>query len=204
MDAMNAQPAAARETTGAVADSVATLGRSRGWTIAFGVVTLAAGVLVLTWPGQTVLVLAWLIGVQLLISGVFRLVASFSAPQSRALLAVAGVLAIVVGILVLRHPLQTVAVLVLLLGLYWVVSGTVEIVHAFSGQMSSRGWAFALGGISVVAGIVLLTFPVSSAATLALLVGLLLVVYGGATIGRGLVGGGIPVPDAPEPEAVAT
>jgi uncharacterized membrane protein HdeD (DUF308 family) len=201
---MNAQPAAARDTADTVADSVAALGRSRGWTIAFGVVTLAAGVLVLTWPGQTVLVLAWLIGAQLLISGIFRLVASFSAPESRALLAVAGVLAIVVGILVLRHPLQTVAVLVLLLGLYWVVSGTVEIVHAVSGRVSSRGWVFALGGISVVAGIVLLTFPVSSVATLAVLVGFLLVVYGGATIGRGLVGGSIPVPRAPEPGVVAT
>ena len=81
-------------------------------------------------PGQTVLVLAWLVGLQLMVSGVFRLVASFSASESRALLAVAGVLAIVVGILVLRHPLQTVAVLALLLGLYWAISGAIEIVHA--------------------------------------------------------------------------
>lgn len=168
-----------------------TLGRSRGWTITFGVLTLIIGLLVLFWPGKTVLVLAVLFGIQLLVAGVFRLVASIAVSHAetstRVLFALLGVLSIIVGILVLREPGQTVVVLGLLLGLVWTVGGVIEIFHGFTGEAGSgRGWHIAGGLLSVIAGIIVLAYPAASLATLAWVMGVLLVFYGAIAIGRGI------------------
>lgn len=52
------------------------LGRAWGWFALFGVVAVAAGIIALVWPGPTLLVLAVVFGVQLVVSGIFRLVAA--------------------------------------------------------------------------------------------------------------------------------
>ena len=61
------------------ADVLASIGRHWGWIMAFGVLTLLAGVAVLAWPGRTLVVIAVLFGVQLIVTGIFRFVAAFAA-----------------------------------------------------------------------------------------------------------------------------
>lgn len=166
--------------------TVAALGRSRGWAIAFGAVTVVIGVLVMIWPGATVLAVAILFGIQLLVGGIFRLVTAISTSEaetsSRVLFAVIGILSIIAGILCLRAPFQTVAVLALILGLMWVVGGVVEIFHAFGPQVHGRGWAVTSGVVGVLAGVIVLVYPISSLLTLTWLFGILLVVLGVVTI----------------------
>ena len=58
---------------------LASVGRHWGWIMAFGVLTLLAGVAVLAWPGRTLVVIAVLFGVQLIVTGIFRFVAAFAA-----------------------------------------------------------------------------------------------------------------------------
>ena len=60
------------------ADILASLGRHWGWVLAYGIITLLAGVAVLAWPGVTLLVVAVLLGVQLIVSGIFRFVAALA------------------------------------------------------------------------------------------------------------------------------
>ncbi len=60
------------------ADVLAGVGRHWGWVLAFGIVTLLAGILALAWPGRTVVVLAVLFGVQLVVVGIFRFVAALA------------------------------------------------------------------------------------------------------------------------------
>ena len=66
------------------------------WGLAFGVITVAAGICALVWPGITLLAAAVIFGVQLIIGGVYRLVAAFSSQDvsggTRVLLALLGVL----------------------------------------------------------------------------------------------------------------
>src|SRR5690348_10256799 len=54
------------------------LGRSWTWILASAIATLVPGVLVLVWPDETLHVLAVLIGLYLLVGGVFRFVTAFS------------------------------------------------------------------------------------------------------------------------------
>lgn len=50
----------------------------RGWEIFFGVLSLIAGVIMLAWPGLSLLTLLTVAGVWLIITGVFEIVAAFA------------------------------------------------------------------------------------------------------------------------------
>ena len=169
---------------------LARLGNSWSWSVTFGVLTLLAGILVLGWPGTSILALAVVLGVWLLVVGVYRLVAALSVDDTRgggrALMALLGVLAILVGILCLARPFQTATALALLLGAFWVVSGVIELFHGLVGDVSGRGWAVAGGLLSVIAGIVVLAYPGASLVVLAWLFGIWLIVLGAMTVAAGL------------------
>ncbi|MEU4095366.1 DUF308 domain-containing protein [Streptomyces sp. NPDC026673] len=157
------------------------LGGSWGWSLGYALATLVAGVIVLVWPDETLHVLAVVIGLYLLVAGAFRFVTAFSRPDggSRVTAVIVAVVGVLAGVLCLRHPLQTTAVLSLVLGAYWLVSGLLVGFVAVGGRdMAHRGMAFAVAALGIVAGIVVLAFPVESAVALARLVGLWLVLLG--------------------------
>jgi uncharacterized membrane protein HdeD (DUF308 family) len=159
------------------------LSRHWGWPLAFGVLTIAAGVAVLVWPGETLLVVAVVFGIQLIVTGLFRFVGAFATSDltggTRVLFALLGVLSVIVGLWAVRHVLLTLVALVLLLGIFWVVNGMVEIFTAASHQaMPNRGWTVGMGILSVLAGIVVLVFPGESLFTLALILGIWLLIFG--------------------------
>jgi uncharacterized membrane protein HdeD (DUF308 family) len=74
---------------------------------------------------------------------------------------------------------QTVVVLTLVLGAFWLIHGVVDIVLGVSGRgEDGRRWTIASGLIGVLAGIVVLSSPEVTAVTLASLLGFLLVMQG--------------------------
>lgn len=184
--------------------TLALLGRAKALRITFGVLTVAIGVAVLVWPGITLLAAAVLFGVQLLVTGVFWLVSSFTAHTRgggyRVLMGVAGLLALLGGILALRAPFQTVAVLALILGATWVVGGVAEVFHGFG----ASGWAVFSGVVTLVAGIVVLVAPLSSAVALAWLLGIALVVLGVVSIAGAMTEGRAASTATPRPTATGT
>jgi uncharacterized membrane protein HdeD (DUF308 family) len=161
------------------AATVAVRGQSRSVRIAFGVMSAVVGALILAWPGGTLVAVAVLLGIQLIIGGVVRAVTAFTfdadSVAARILFLLLGVLLIVLGILCLRAPQRTIAVLVLLFGISCVVSGVLELFHGFTG---GGGWAIASGVVNVLIGVVVLSYPVSSVTTLIWLFGIALVVIG--------------------------
>ncbi|HET9138998.1 HdeD family acid-resistance protein [Actinophytocola sp.] len=176
--------------TGAAAETLASVGQSKGWRIAFGTLTLAIGLIVLFWPEPTIAVLAVLFGIQLFIAGVFWLVSAFAVDEAsgggRVLLALFGLLTILVGVLCLRSPFQTVAILTLLLGLTWLIGGLIEVFHGFTG---AGGWAILSGVVSVALGIIVLVYPETTIRALTWLVGLVLTIYGVVAVLVALAGG---------------
>jgi uncharacterized membrane protein HdeD (DUF308 family) len=168
---------------GDAADMLADVGRHWGWVLAFGIITLLAGLLTLAWPGRTIVVVAVLFGVQLVVAGIFRFVAALASDDesgaTRVLLALLGVLSFIVGLWALRHLALTIATMALLLGIFWIVNGAVEAFTALSHRgMQGRGWTILMGLLSVVAGVVVLVYPGISLLTLAVVLGFWLLVYG--------------------------
>ena len=134
-----------------------------GLVLAYGLVTLGLGIVLIVWPDATVTVFAVLLAIQLIVAGIFRMVSALSMSEVdggiRALVGLSGGIALVVGLLVLRDPLQTVVVLGLILGVWWVIAGVIDILAAFLSPGSSRrGWDIVTGVVSILAGGFLLVY----------------------------------------------
>ena len=171
------------ETMQQPADMLSRLGRKWGWVLAYGIITLAAGVAVLVWPGETLLVIAVLFGIQLIVSGIFRFVAALAvddlAGGTRVLLALLAVVSIIVGLWAVRHVDLTLLVLAALLGIFWVVNGAIELFTALSHRgMPERGWTAFMGVLSILAGIIVLAYPGLTLVTLAVILGIWLLIFG--------------------------
>ncbi|MFB6809044.1 HdeD family acid-resistance protein [Streptomyces sp. NPDC056387] len=158
------------------------VGSSWRWALGFALATLIPGILVLVWPDETLHILAVIIGLQLLVAGVFRFVTAFSHSNdggSRLASVLVALLAFLAGVLVLRHPLQTIGALSLILGVFWLLTGVLTAYVAIADRgLVHRGLLFGLGVLGTVAGIVVLCFPVDSAVALTRLLGLWLVLLG--------------------------
>ncbi len=169
------------------ADTLGRVGQHWGWMMAFGIITVAAGIIALAWPAPTLVVIAILFGIELVVYGIYRFVTAFGHDLSagaRILSALLGVLSLVIGLYALRHVLITVVALGLLLGIFWVINGCMELYAALSDKVRRhRGWIGALGALSIVAGILLLAYPRLSVVVLALVVAIWLLVFGFMEIG---------------------
>lgn len=148
-----------------------------------GLVSLAMGIMLLAWPEETLLVAAALLGVWLVLIGIFRIIegvtSSALAGGMRALTAVVGLLYIVIGVILLRNLATSVTLLAVIIGLAWIVGGVAEIVLGFT---RSGGWAkvgtVLLGLLSIAAGLVVFFWPGISLVVLIWITGLWLVVLG--------------------------
>lgn len=164
-------------------DFLKRLGGSWHWALGFALATLIPGILVLVWPDETLHVLAVIIGLQLLVAGGFRFVTAFSHSSDRSGSRLAGVLiallAFLAGVLVLRHPMQTIGALSLIVGVFWLLTGVLTAYVAIADRaLVHRGMLLGVGLLGAVAGIVVLCFPVNSAIALTRLLGLWLVLLG--------------------------
>jgi len=139
------------------------VGTYRGLVLTYGVLTFALGVVMAVWPGETLTVVAVLIAIQLLIAGVLRIVLAVTSGSAeggvRALSGLMGAAALVVGLLCLRDPLQTLVAITLLLGGWWVVSGVFDLVQAVLPRTVDRGWEVLSGVVSILGGGLLLANP---------------------------------------------
>ncbi|MFF6947640.1 HdeD family acid-resistance protein [Streptomyces iakyrus] len=179
-------PGTAYGTAGDPARMLEALGRSWTWILASAVATLVPGVLLLVWPEATLHVVAVLMGLYLLAAGAFRFVETFARQEQghrlpSLLLAVLYVLA---GVLCLRHPLQTITALSLIVGMVWLVSGILTLYTALAARdLPHRGFVLGAAVLGIVAGIVVLALPAESARALTRLLGLWLVLLGLAEAG---------------------
>ena len=153
-----------------------------GWQalVVVGVVTVILGLVVALHPTGSLNVIAVLLGVLLVISGIFDLVRVFDSSEShRVWLGIAGLLLVVIGVVLIRHLNLTVALVGLVIGITWIVQGLAELADAFSGGPGERrGWWIFFGLISLVAGIVVVAVPTTSVTVLAVLVGIWFIVTG--------------------------
>ena len=158
------------------------------WKLVAGVATAVLGVVVLAWPGPSILVAATLFGVYLLISGVADMFLAFKLPSSvatRVLLFISGALSLVLAILSFRHLGDGYAVLLLSLwiGIGFIFQGVSATVVGISvSDLPGRGWYIVSGVVSVIAGWVTLVWPFGSIAVLTLAAGAWLVIIGIAAV----------------------
>jgi uncharacterized membrane protein HdeD (DUF308 family) len=156
------------------------------WLLMFlGALCVAAGVIVLAKPGDSLVTLAVIVGIFMLVDGCFEIGMSFSRrTESRGLVALLGVLNAVIGIVLIRHPFAGVAAIAILTGLWLVCFGVIRFISAFETH-EHRVWNVVVAVVEVVAGVVILADPNIGFATLALLVGIAFIARGVALFAFG-------------------
>ncbi|HKB30918.1 MAG TPA: HdeD family acid-resistance protein [Streptosporangiaceae bacterium] len=149
-------------------------------TLFLGVVTLILGLIVSFRPSGSLNVIAVLLGILMIISGIFHLVRVFDAREPhRVWLGIAGLLFIVIGVILIRHLHLTLAIIGLMVGIVWIVQGVVSLIAGLSGgSRQGRGWWIFFGLVSLIAGIVVASAPVTSLTVLATLLGIWFAVMG--------------------------
>lgn len=151
-------------------------------TLLSGLLAVVLGVLVLAWPGKTIVVAAIFFGAYLLVSGVMQVVMAFSLRISgaqRFLLLISGLASVVLGVLCFMSLQNSILLLAIWIGVGFIFRGVATTVSAVSDKLlPGRGWEIFFGIISVLAGIVMLTVPFDSLAILTQVVGIWLIVIG--------------------------
>lgn len=109
-------------------------GSGRGWNIFVGFLAVAVGITFLVWSGPTLLVLAVFIGAWVVVTGIFDFVGGIANRHNAPLwwlFAVFGVVEVILGIILLNNPDDTLTLIVLLVGIWAILVGVLQIVVSF-------------------------------------------------------------------------
>jgi uncharacterized membrane protein HdeD (DUF308 family) len=149
------------------------------WLLLLGALaSLVIGILLLVWPSRTLEVIAILVGIELLLVGAIQIGVSLGQPSgSRTGPLLLGALAGIAGLIVIRHPGGSTLVIALAIGIYLVLAGVMKLVSAFEAS-AGRGWLLLGAAVDLAIGVIIVAWPRFGVSSLAVLLGISLVVRG--------------------------
>lgn len=157
-----------------------------------GAIALIAGIVLLVWPGKTLVLVTGIIASYLVIAGIVYVgLGLFSGKKggwARAGHIVLGLLYIVAGVIGFLNLQQTAATLALItvifIGVSWIVDGVVSLTLLH--KDGSRAWTIIYAIFSIVAGLIVIFSPLLAAIALWWILGITLVVLGVIQIVRAI------------------
>jgi uncharacterized membrane protein HdeD (DUF308 family) len=154
------------------------------WWIPFmaGALTILIGVIILVWPGPSLLVVGVIIGAYLLVWGVATLVRGIGGSDAmgagvRIALVLLGLMSVLAGLFLVVRPDQSVLAIAWVIGFWWVLSGVVQLTRGIVTPYG-RGWNIGLGILGIAAGTIILAEPKIGLATLVLISAIGLILQG--------------------------
>ncbi len=151
-----------------------------GWTLAYGILLIVFGLLVVMNPLVAGVATGVMVGLALIVSGIAALAAGTTHMSTRArwLEIALGVIALVAGAFVLFNPVAGALSLVWAIGAWLAISGVIQIAWAFQVR-HDRGWRLFMGGLDLLLGLLLLfSSPTTGLAFLAMVLMISFVVRG--------------------------
>lgn len=157
--------------------------RSIWWLLVlFGLISLGVGIFFVASPHETLSTFTVIAGIVLVIDGALAVLGSiFGNGEGRGLLATIGVLSLIAGLILIKHPFNALIVFVLIVGIWLIVAGVVRLIVGI-GDREGRGGNLMLAAIDLIAGIAILSWPDLSLSTLAVIIGIVLIIRGLADI----------------------
>jgi uncharacterized membrane protein HdeD (DUF308 family) len=170
-----------QETVMADRSAISIVRESKILAYTVGIITLAAGLVLLFWPDRTLTVVARLAGILLVIVGVGDLLDTIRHHRGMSywgLLLLRAVINLAFGLVLVFWPGITVGVLVWLVGLDLVIAGGIGLLAR--GQMAPefRSSITSRSIVTILFGIAIMVWPSATVAVVAFLVGALLVLFG--------------------------
>jgi uncharacterized membrane protein HdeD (DUF308 family) len=151
-----------------------------------GVMGIAAGVIVLAEPAISLVTLAVVTGIFCVADGIVAAVAALLGDTDARFLSVfAAIVGILIGVILIRHPIAGIVALAVLLGLWLIAAGVIRLAWIVGGRLTRAWWWVLVTIIEIAAGIVIISSPRIAVTTLALLVGISFIVRGFALAAAG-------------------
>ncbi len=155
-----------------------------------GVLAVLFGTAALLWPGITLGVLVLLFGAWVLVEGALALVSGFRNREEPGwwILLLEGLAGVIVAACTFAWPLITAQVLLVLIALWALVTGILEIAAALRLRREIEGeWVLALiGALSVLIGLFILINPEAGALAVVWAIGLYAILFGALMIYLGV------------------
>jgi uncharacterized membrane protein HdeD (DUF308 family) len=144
-----------------------------------GILVALLGLLLLVAPGASLFFIVQLLGLYLFIAGIFRIIGIFLDSSSWGLKLLGGILCLIAGLVVLRHPLwSTIGIpagLVVIVGFLAMLQGAAGLVVAFQGG----GWGMGiLSVLGILVGLILVINPLIGVAALPFILGIFMLIGG--------------------------
>ena len=172
-----------------VSSYAGTRGEALPWGLVLveGVVLALFGLILLVAPGASLFFLVLLLGIYLLVAGIFRIIGIFLDSSSWGWKLVAGILCLVAGLAIISDPLWSATLasawLVILVGFLAMLQGIAGLVVAFQGG----GWGMgALSVLGILFGLFLVINPLIGVATLTLILAIIMLIGGVGAIVQAL------------------
>ena len=154
---------------------------SGGVIVVVGVLSIVAGLLAIVYPDITLLALALIAGINLLLLGILGLVDAVTSDDddggTRVLSGVLGLLGVIAGLVVMRRPGESLLAIILILGVWFVVSGLVDAIRAIA-VPGDRAFRLLVAIFDIALGGLILALPDLSLKTMAILAGIAFIVRG--------------------------
>lgn len=147
-----------------------------------GVLAIVLGVAILVWTGASITLAAIFFGVGLLLTGIQQVFFAFTlrgAAGMRVLLFISGAAALALGIIALARISDAWSLLAIWIAIGFIFRGVATTMSAIGDPtLPGRWWNIVIGVITLIAGVVVMAAPYESLQTLALVVGIWLIVIG--------------------------
>jgi len=170
-------------------------GGVRALEIILGLIAIAIGVIILIYPGLAIATIIFLLGIALLLVGLFRffwgLVARNISGGARAAAILIGLIAIAVAAIVILYPSYAAITLVVFIAIAVLIYGVGRIaIGATARQLGGgiRGLLVGTGLLMVIIGLLVLFYPGLGIAFLAVLLSIAFLFIGIESIAAGAVG----------------
>jgi uncharacterized membrane protein HdeD (DUF308 family) len=153
-----------------------------------GILAIAVGVLAFVWPGITLVSLVLLFGIYAAADGILAIASAITGhtPIPRWWLAIVGIAGLAAAFMAFTRPGLTLAVLLLVIAIWAIAAGVMEIIGAIQLRKEiDNEWFLALSGLcAVIFGLILLFRPglgtlalIFTFGTFAVIEGLLLIAF---------------------------
>lgn len=157
-----------------------------------GIVATILGLCLLFWPGKSILVLTIILGIYFTCVGVIRIISAFTlsgVPGGwRVLEALTGVFMLIAAAIIFKNTGGSASFLLLfsaiMIGVSWIFEGILSLTET-AGAFHS-GWSIFAGIISILAGIIVIFSPISSAIMLITFAAIAMVIFGIVALVRGI------------------
>lgn len=154
------------------------------WELAIrGLVAILFGLVAIFWPGITLGVILWIFGIFVLVYGIFSVAGSFAMRHDNKdwwIVLVSGIFGIIIGIIALAaFEIFAISVL-LLIGIWAIVGGILEIAAAGKSPPGTqgKGLLYAAGIISIIFGLVMVIWPYITGMAVFIVLGIFAILLG--------------------------